>query len=219
MSPVTLADVGAGFASPVHAAQQVFRALLDAMARPGSIQTLPAPALAGLQPPAPMGSGLCATLLTLLDADATLHLADSLAAELVHGYLRFHTGVRPRAAAQADFVVARAAEASAALWQQLQTGTDEAPQDSATLILDVPTLANTPRPGAPLLRLRGPGIRDSAQLAVAGLPADRAAAFWRARIAQEATFPLGIDLILVAGERVAALPRTTHIVLDAPEAC
>jgi alpha-D-ribose 1-methylphosphonate 5-triphosphate synthase subunit PhnH len=211
---ITLADVGAGFAAPVHDAQQVFRALLDAMARPGTIQALPASALAALQPPAPMGSGLCATLLTLLDADATLHLGEGHDSELAQGYLRFHTGVRRLAAAEADFVVARAAEADAALWHQLQAGTDEAPQASATLVLDVPALANAPLPGAPLLRLRGPGIRESTAFAVAGLRADGAAAFWQARIAQEAAFPLGIDLILVAGERVAALPRTTRIALE-----
>jgi alpha-D-ribose 1-methylphosphonate 5-triphosphate synthase subunit PhnH len=75
-------------------------------------------------------------------------------------------------------------------------GTPEYPDRSATLIVDLPALSAT---GA---RLTGPGIRDTAALS---LPDPAAFA------ANGAGFPLGLDFILCAGDRLAGLPRTTRV--------
>jgi alpha-D-ribose 1-methylphosphonate 5-triphosphate synthase subunit PhnH len=208
---LALAQIGHGFESPVHGAQQVFRATLDAISRPGTLQRLPVAALAGLQPPG-VSVALGALLLMLLDAEVSLHLGAGLATEPLSAYLRFYTGVRVLAdPTNADFIATPAAQAQPALWTALRTGSDEMPQDSATLLIDVPALAKTRlAPDDRLLQLRGPGIRSSEQLAVGGLSAE----FWRARIACEASFPQGVDLILCCGEQIAALPRTTHLQLD-----
>jgi alpha-D-ribose 1-methylphosphonate 5-triphosphate synthase subunit PhnH len=42
---------------------------------------------------------------------------------------------------------------------------------------------------------------------VAGLPLE----FWDAARANAARFPRGVDLLLCAGDRLAALPRTTRV--------
>jgi alpha-D-ribose 1-methylphosphonate 5-triphosphate synthase subunit PhnH len=55
--------------------------------------------------------------------------------------------------------------------------------------------------------LSGPGIRGNRALLASPLPADFAA---RMR-ANRALFPRGVDVILTAGTRLAALPRSVHI--------
>lgn len=215
MNASTLADIGPGFDDAVQGTQQVFRSVLEALSRPGTLQTLPGAALAGLQPPAGLSTAvslsLCAVLLTLLDADTTLQLGTGLDAPGVAAYLRFHTGVRlSHAAAEADFAAWPAARATAELWHTLRLGSDEAPQDGATLIIEVPALHAVTGANAHTLLLRGPGIRTEQTLAVAGL----SPAFWQARQALEAEFPRGIDLILCCGTQIAALPRSTRLQLQ-----
>jgi alpha-D-ribose 1-methylphosphonate 5-triphosphate synthase subunit PhnH len=75
-------------------------------------------------------------------------------------------------------------------------GEAEYPDRSATLIVELTDL----RPeGA---TLTGPGIRDTARLSLPETEAFRR----NARL-----FPLGLDFFLTAGDRVAALPRTTRV--------
>ncbi len=82
------------------------------------------------------------------------------------------------------------------------TGTDEEPESSATLILQVAALGEGRR-----LVLSGPGLEGEAALFVAGLP-DGFVAEWAAN---RRRFPRGVDVILCAGDQLAALPRTVGI--------
>lgn len=210
MSTATLEarELGRGFAQAVPAAQQSFRAVLEAMSRPGRIQTLPEAVLLGLEPPG-LSPALTALLLTLLDAEVSLWLHPQLATQGAPAYLRFHTGVRWAERPEvADFVVLPAAAARPGTWLQLNPGTDTRPESAGTLILDAQSLSGT---GA--LALRGPGIEHEHQLGVAGLTPANAAPFWQARPRPESNFPLGVDLLLCAGTQLAALPRTTHLTL------
>ncbi len=59
-----------GFADPVFNGQAVFRAVMDAMARPGSIHHLPELA----QPPSPLSASAAAVALTLCDQDTPVFL-------------------------------------------------------------------------------------------------------------------------------------------------
>ena len=206
-----LATVGRGFTQPVHAAQQAFRALLEATSRPGRIQTLPEPVLAGIEPPA-LARGMTALLLTLLDAETSLWIDPALAGADGLNYLRFHTGVRTLAeAGEAAFVVCSAERVSPAIWSALNAGSDEVPQSGATLIVEVPSLQQQATAAASTcLRLEGPGIESSQTLAVGGLPA----AFWQARAALEGEYPRGIELILCCGDTLAAIPRTTRVTVE-----
>lgn len=209
-SPAALAQMGRGFTNPVHDAQQVFRAVLDAMSRPGSLHRLSSNLLEPLQPGA-LPRGLAAVLLTLLDAETTLALHDAFGTSAP--YLRFHTGARLRPLdGEAMFAVQPAPLADASLWQVLGDGTDEAPHLGATLVVEVPALqaVDPAPPNTTRVALRGPGIRDRRTLLVGGLHTD----FWRARIAREADFPRGIDLLLTCGDTLAAIPRTTRLKIE-----
>jgi alpha-D-ribose 1-methylphosphonate 5-triphosphate synthase subunit PhnH len=211
----TLARVGAGFADPVHGAQQTFRVLLGAMSEPGSLHGLTASATDGLAPHdtemcPPMGTAMSATLLTLLDADTPIHLAGALGNDEARAWLRFHTGAREIPSA-ALMTAARADDVDATLWNHLALGTDDAPQSSATLFVEVDALSAQPLPGGIALTLHGAGIETSRRLVVAGL----SDAFWRWRVALQSQLPRGVDLILASATLLAAIPRSTRIAIEA----
>lgn len=181
-----------GFAAPVADAQSCFRAVLDAMARPGRRH-----AIAGLSAPAPLDAATAAVLLTLIDPETPLWLDEP--AQAASGWIAFHTGAPLTASsANAMFALALALPNLAAL----PNGSDEAPESSATLILQVASLDSGRR-----FQLAGPGLRHPAILAIDGLPADFATIWQR----NHAAFPRGIDLILCAGNRIAALPRSVTV--------
>ena len=213
-----LSEITQGFADPVHGAQQTFRCVLDAMSRPGRIFKLPLSSLDGLEPlPAKAGArsmdmATTAVLLALLDGETSIRLHGSLASDAALLGLQFHTGVRGAMPGEAGaFEAWRASEMPPRVWSALERGSDEVPQRGATLIVEVAGLGEAVAGAEPLLSLTGPGIESTRALAVAGVPAS----FWRERIALEPMFPRGIDLLLVHGTRVAALPRSTRISLEA----
>jgi len=75
-----------GFADPVSDAQSTFRAVLDAMARPGQVHHVGG----GLTAPAPLDRATAAVLLTLVDNETPLWV-DSAAAD-AREWLAFHCG-------------------------------------------------------------------------------------------------------------------------------
>jgi alpha-D-ribose 1-methylphosphonate 5-triphosphate synthase subunit PhnH len=175
----------------------VFRAALDALARPGRPVALPA---AGLVPPAPLTPELAALALALADADAPLWLDAPLAGSAaVPGYLRFHTGAR---------LVADPAEAAFALisdavatpdFETFAQGTDQYPDRSTTLILAVESFASSG------ITLKGPGIQGSVSFGADPLPADIVARL----SANRTLFPRGLDLLLAGGGQVLGIPRSS----------
>lgn len=179
-----------GFANPVFGAQSSFRAVLHALSHPGRIVALPdAP-----RPPAPLNPAAAALALALCDADTPLwHDAGAEVA----AWLRFHTGAPEAEAHGARFVIG-----TGAMPTGLALGSDEAPQDGATVFLQVSELV-----AAPGWRLTGPGIEQATELHVTGAPAG----FVAARAALAPLFPRGIDIVLCAGATIAGLPRTTMI--------
>jgi alpha-D-ribose 1-methylphosphonate 5-triphosphate synthase subunit PhnH len=178
-----------GFSTPIEA-QACFRGVLQALSTPGAVVTLPST----LTPPQPLSPAAAAILLTLADPMVSVSLDASPAAR---DWLVFHAGTRLVAPAEADFVYATARPALATLRQ----GDDAAPEDSATLILDVPAL----NAGA-TYRLTGPGIETELLMQ---LPLDaHFIAEWRA---QSRTAPRGVDILLCAGTQIIGLPRSLTI--------
>ncbi|MGE0223301.1 MAG: phosphonate C-P lyase system protein PhnH [Acetobacteraceae bacterium] len=183
--------LSAGFADPVRDAQRCFRAVLDAMARPGTPHRV-----GGVRPPAPLSAAAAAVLLSLVDhetplwVDAALHAANP--------WIAFHCGAPMADPARAAFAVA----AGLPDLMQLHPGGHESPEASCTAIVQLGALSAGRR-----FRLSGPGLREPRVVAIEGLPDDFAAIWQR----NHALFPRGVDLILCAGDTLTALPRSVAI--------
>lgn len=181
-----------GFADPVRDSQACFRAVLDAFARPGSIHGVGAP----LEPPAPLCRATAAALLTLVDGDTPLWVDE--AAGAAWDWIAFHCGAVRAGMGAAGFGLALGGVRLAGF----AAGSDDAPEDGATVVMQVAALGAGRR-----LRLSGPGLQHPALFAVDGV-ADGFVAEWAAN---RALFPRGVDLVLCAGDRLAGLPRSVTI--------
>ena len=195
----TVAELPAGFADKVLSAQSTFRSVMDAMARPGSVQRVVAAAGA----PAAMMHGTAAIALTLFDHDTPVWL-DPLMSETsdVTKWLKFHTGAPVVLDSSiCSFALIGDASALPAL-DRFALGSNEYPDRSSTLILQVESLTQ-----GESLELRGPGIDGTAVLRAAIEPRDL---FERLAV-NAALFPRGIDIVLVHGDSIVAIPRTTRL--------
>jgi alpha-D-ribose 1-methylphosphonate 5-triphosphate synthase subunit PhnH len=198
----TVAELPAGFADKVLSAQSTFRSVMDAMARPGSVQHIVAAAFAGM--PAAMMRGTAALALTLFDHDTPLWLDPRMSETSdVAKWLKFHTGAPVIADSSiCSFALIGDPRALPAL-DRFAFGTNEYPDRSTTLILQLESLTQ-----GQSLELRGPGIDGTTTLRASIEPADLFE-----RLAINATlFPRGIDVVLVADDAIVAIPRTTRLV-------
>lgn len=196
----------------VRHSQQVFRLILDGMARPGKVAALPQLAL---KRPAPWSEGVASVALTMLDQEVTFAALGEGADQLVE-YVRLNTMAKTGDLPTAEFVFASGGFPGLAdVIRQLNVGSLEQPHRGATLVLDVSALSAAPAPGALRLTLSGPGIFVSRALWVAGLPVEAIAA----RNEVTASFPLGFEMILVDPDgQVVCLPRTTRCRVEDQEA-
>lgn len=178
-----------GFDAPPVQAAHAFRAIMEAMARPGSIY-----GVSGARPPAPLSAAAGVALLTLADGTTPLHLAGAADCEAVRDWVAFHIGAPLCAAPEAAFALGT--------WQALQPvsrfriGQPDYPDRSATLIVEVDRLVNH---GPTLI---GPGIETAQWLCLPDTAAFHA---------NRALFPMGFDCLFTCGARLAALPRSTRV--------
>jgi len=186
-----------GFADPVFHGQSVFKAIMDGMARPGTIQTVGPE----VSPPAPLGIAAGAIALTLCDHETPVWLSAALAKSALPTWLAFNTGASLTDKLEARFVFLEGGAMLSSL-SQFALGTQEYPDRSATIVLEVTALE-----GGQDLALSGPGIKSIAMIAPIGLPES----FLRLWNDNRAIFPRGADIILTAGERFVCLPRTTKL--------
>jgi alpha-D-ribose 1-methylphosphonate 5-triphosphate synthase subunit PhnH len=196
----TVAELPAGFADKVLSAQSTFRSVMDAMARPGTVQRI----VAATGAPAAMMRGTAAIALTLFDHDTPLWLDPQISGTSdVTKWLKFHTGAPVIAdSSVCSFALVGDARALPGL-DRFAFGSNEYPDRSTTLILQVESLTQ-----GPVLELRGPGIDGTAVLRAAIQPADL---FARLEI-NRTLFPRGIDVVLVHDDNIVAIPRTTRLV-------
>ncbi|WP_299077587.1 phosphonate C-P lyase system protein PhnH [uncultured Ruegeria sp.] len=178
-----------GFADPAVQSAQAFRSVMEAMARPGTIQDI-----GGAEPPAPLSKAAGAVLLTLCDTETPVYLAGKADCDAVRAWLAFHTGAPVTGSSHCMFAVG--------CWETLtplsgySIGTPEYPDRSVTLIVECPELVAS---GA---TLKGPGIKETAHLSLPDKEVLRV---------NGTLFPLGLDFIFTSGNRLAALPRTTEV--------
>jgi len=190
--------IQAGLAHAVLDSQRIFRALLDATSHPGRVVSVPPP----VETPAPLWPATASLCLGLVDLETPLWLDAAARRPEVIEYLRFHCGcpmaVEPD---RARFAVAADPREMPGL-EAFDAGSDEYPDRSATVIVQVESLEM----GAGM-RLSGPGIDGEARLDASGLPEG----FWGGARRNHALFPRGVDVILTAGNQLAVLPRTTRV--------
>lgn len=178
-----------GFADPAIQTAQAFRSVMEAMARPGTIQDI-----GGTEPPTPLSKAAGALLLTLCDTETPIYLAGDTDCTAVRAWLAFHTGAPLTGPSYCMFAVGS--------WKALMPlsayliGTSEYPDRSATLIVELSELAAS---GA---ILSGPGIKTNASLSLPDVQAFQT---------NRTLFPLGLDFMFTSGSRLAALPRTTLV--------
>jgi len=178
-----------GFIDPAIDAAHVFRAVMQAMARPGTIHRV-----SGAVPPKPLSRAAGATVLTLCDSETPVYLAGAMDCPDLRDWIAFHTGAALTGPGHCMFALGH--------WQDLlplsayPIGTPDYPDRSATLIVE------TARLGMEGPVLRGPGIRQTAALS---LPETRAFQL------NHALFPQGLDFLFACDDRLAALPRSTEV--------
>ena len=196
----TVAELPAGFVDKVLSAQSTFRSVMDAMARPGSVQLIAA--VAGT--PDTMMRGTAAIALTLFDHDTPIWL-DARMSETSHvaKWLKFHTSAPVIADSSISSFALIGEPKDLPSLDRFAFGSNEYPDRSTTLILQVESLTQ-----GPAIELRGPGIDGTAILQAAIQPHDL---FERLEV-NVTLFPRGIDVVLVHDDAIVAIPRTTRLV-------
>lgn len=192
-----------GFRDAAHDAQKVFRVLMDALARPTTVQ----PLALDIAPPAPLTPELASVALALADQDAPLWLDETLGSEpAVAQWLRFHTGASIVSdPAEAAFALVRDPRALPPL-DAFALGTEEFPDRSTTVVLAVESLE-----GGTALRVEGPGLPRPGTLSPTPLPHE----FIDTLRDNRALFPRGVDFIFAAPGALAALPRSSRLTEEA----
>ncbi|HLL65776.1 MAG TPA: phosphonate C-P lyase system protein PhnH [Micromonosporaceae bacterium] len=178
-------------------AHATFRAVLDALSRPGWITRLPTAPLGVVPAPivpvlalADLGTGVC-----VLDEDGGWTDAVGLATNapaVALGEARLVAATRP----------VRAEELLA-----VHRGSAGAPEDGALVCLPVRDVDGGPT----VWRLSGPGVDGERRIAPVGLPEG----IFDARAEAVSGFPAGVDLLLVTPDgRILGVPRSTTVVKE-----
>ena len=133
----TIAEMPAGFVDKVLSAQSTFRSVMDAMARPGSVQRV----VASVGTPSTMMRGTAAIALTLFDHDTPIWLDTRMSETTeVAKWLKFHSGAPVVADSSiCSFALIGDADALPEL-DRFAFGSNEYPDRSTTLILQVESL-------------------------------------------------------------------------------
>ena len=138
--------------------------------------------------------------ITRFDRAPQVWLDPALADSEAEAWLRFHCGcpLTVKAEDAAFAIVTDMVKApNLAAFNQ---GDAKYPDRSTTVILQIASLE-----GGPVVTLSGPGIRTTTDISPQGLPQD----FWTQIETNQAQFQFGVDVLLVAGDQLLALPRTT----------
>lgn len=191
--------MGRGFSDPIFQSQAAFRQILQALSNPGVLLRIEA---TSFEAPQDLPPAAAAILLALADYETPVWLPEHLAKGPMRDWLVFHTGTliseRPE---HALFAIIDGASSDPAL-ARFALGEDRYPDRSATLIVLSSALEN----GTPL-QVTGPGIESSVNFAPQGIRNG----FWDEFAANHERFPLGVDLLLVSGDHVVGLPRTSKV--------
>jgi len=195
---------GRGLLDPVLGSQSIFRAMLEALSRPGTSVQVPA---LGVEGPDALPPEVLTLLVSICDHDTPVWLEQALRASPLARWLAFHcsapTTVDPL---QASFAVLHGPSAPSAMLDQFALGDVRYPERSTTVIFTCDDLTS----GAPIA-LTGPGVESRLTIRPSGLPDD----FIAMAQANHELFPRGVDILLVAGSLLIGLPRSTKLEREA----
>ncbi|MBU3862653.1 phosphonate C-P lyase system protein PhnH [Streptomyces sp. 4503] len=184
-------------------AQGVFRTVLDALARPGTVARFPSDV------PGAVPSALL-PVLALADLGTGVRVLEEDGSHRWLDVVSVATNA-PAAPLEKARLAAAVRPVTAEEILRLARGTADAPEDGAVLCLPVTALEGGPS----TWRLSGPGVPGERDIAPQGVPEG----FVTARAEAVGGFPAGADLLLATPDgRVMGLPRSTTvtIVADAP---
>ncbi len=177
---------------------RAFRAILDAMARPGQPRLLPCL----VEELTPAHATSLSILLSLGDHLTSIYLDSEFKLPEIEKLIRFHTGSRlTDDCASADFALLSAGTAGEHL-DQWKLGTLEYPDQSTTLIFQTASFTT----GLPV-EFAGPGLKAPMVAHIA----DMSSAFWVARAKANAGFPLGLDMIFASPDQILGCPRSSTV--------
>jgi alpha-D-ribose 1-methylphosphonate 5-triphosphate synthase subunit PhnH len=186
------------FVDPVRESQIAFRKIMQAVARPGTRAEFGP----GLEPPPGLDVATATVALTLLDVETPVWLDPTLRGGETEAWVRFHCGCPlTRETSVAAFAIVTETRAAPRL-DVFNLGDARYPDRSTTVILQAESLD-----GGEAVTLSGPGIRDTTVVAPSGLPAG----FWSQVQDNNAKFQFGVDLLIVSGSALTAVPRSSHI--------
>ena len=193
----------------VFDSQRVIRTLLEVLARPGTVGSLPA--LDYRFPPEDFCAPALSIMKTLCDHRVSFSVGAPAHRAAWVRYLEVNLATPVAEPADAGYVLFDGSSFDED-FSRLSTGCLEFPEASATALLGVGLLESLPREngstGMATLRLSGPGVKATASLRVAGLDPR----YLEQRARANRFYPLGIDLLLVDRDgRVAGIPRTSAI--------
>ncbi len=188
----------------VFTSQQIYRLLLDTMARPGKIAALPELELA---PPEGLSRPVAGLAFTLLDQETTFAVLPEC--QPWSAYIGLNTGSRSTELSKAEFIIMDGGSDLPQL-AEVNRGNLFFPDRGATLMIMVSAIGATD--GDIGLTLQGPGVLGQKRLFLSGL--------WPVNLDRvqdlNREFPLGVDLII--SDRHGALvciPRSNTITLEA----
>ncbi|MDS0278060.1 phosphonate C-P lyase system protein PhnH [Halomicroarcula sp. S1AR25-4] len=174
---------------PVHETRETFRALLDAMSRPGTVESVPEPAD-------------YAVVATLVDHEVTVATDDETLREALSSQGRLDAAPPE----EADVVHAR--ESHAFDVRECTRGTLVEPSGGATVVYEAECASGRSEDLTPVT-LFGPGVDGTATLSV-GVPPSELDALATA----QSEYPRGVDAVFAAGDRVAAIPRSVTLTVS-----
>jgi alpha-D-ribose 1-methylphosphonate 5-triphosphate synthase subunit PhnH len=191
--------LGRSFSDPILGPQIVFRTVMEALSRPGLSYTLPD---LGIKGPEIVYPSALSILLSLCDTDTPVWIDQELQATDLQIWLQFHCNC-PFVSdpSQAHFALYRSTLHCPHL-NEFALGDPRYPERSTTILVLVDSMF-----GGPVLRLSGPGVLDTVEIQPLGLPGNFVEQF----SSQHTLFPLGVDCLLIAQDRIVGLPRTINI--------
>lgn len=176
--------------------QQTFRALLNAMARPGVIGNVPLHDIGG------DFAAALSVIESLVDHEVTFAVLPERA-DIIDAVLR-QTGSRVAALEDAAYVLCESGSLAGVL-DAAKDGTLEFPDRGATIVCRVESIAES---AAGALVLSGPGIKDTATVRIEGFSPEA-----QALLADRNSHPpLGLDVVFVTADgRVTCINRNTKL--------